>query len=704
MITELVKQAADHYIARIMSYAVEKGLIDVSYPIASEHDTDHPFPMAHFNQAYRVHPWIYSCVRVIATSASHVPLKLFREIKTGDKITNEPIPGHELAAVFQRPNPHTSQQQLMYATAAYLKINGNHYWWLVRGGGGRVEMIIPIRPDRMKVIVEHDGEVVGYTYTVDGSSNRLEFDEVIHFKEFNPYNDHYGMPPLEAARRTLIDDVEAREYNTNLLRNSAVPRGALVTEQKISDRDFERLKVEWEAAHKGALNANRVAILEKGLSFQNIGMSQKDMDFIDKLKMNRNEFGSIFGVPPSKLNDTENQPYANAIVQERDFWHDTVIPTLSNVTDTINLNMWKLHGRAFNTLEPIKVDSDLSNVLALRRESLDLAEADRENVAAGLRTINEIRERDNLEPTEYGDVWWRQGALMPTTTPADVTTPGNIAAMGHRIIAPPLPFITLASKADEYLAFAIQQDHFEKLVTAFVDKLFADQRRIVLRNFERLVAIGRVSAKPITVKLTQSEVDALLFNIRSAKSLTEAAYRPVVRRMVKAGGQRGIELASVPGAFDVRAPDAVAFMKTKAQTFATHINETTWNELRVSLGNGLKEGENSLSLAKRVDRIFKGRRANAATIAQTETTSALNGGVMKGFKQSKVVETKTWLIAGDGLERKDHADAVSNNQDVPLDSPFQVGGELLDFPGDPNASAAQVVNCRCTISPGVRKD
>ena len=56
---------------------------------------------------------------------------------------------------------------------------------------------------------------------------------------------------------------------------------------------------------------------------------------------------------------------------------------------------------------------------------------------------------------------------------------------------------------------------------------------------------------------------------------------------------------------------------------------------------------------------------------------------------------KTWLATADARTREDHEDA--DGQQVGLDEPFIVGGEELAYPGDPDGSDEQTINCRCTF-------
>jgi hypothetical protein len=57
---------------------------------------------------------------------------------------------------------------------------------------------------------------------------------------------------------------------------------------------------------------------------------------------------------------------------------------------------------------------------------------------------------------------------------------------------------------------------------------------------------------------------------------------------------------------------------------------------------------------------------------------------------------KEWVAAADERTRPDH-DNVSALP-IPMDSLFQVGSDMLAYPGDPNGSPEQVINCRCAQS------
>ncbi len=56
-----------------------------------------------------------------------------------------------------------------------------------------------------------------------------------------------------------------------------------------------------------------------------------------------------------------------------------------------------------------------------------------------------------------------------------------------------------------------------------------------------------------------------------------------------------------------------------------------------------------------------------------------------------------WLSARDSAVRETHAEA--DGQVASMGQAFTVGGERLEYPGDPSGSPAETANCRCSLLP-----
>jgi SPP1 gp7 family putative phage head morphogenesis protein len=133
------------------------------------------------------------------------------------------------------------------------------------------------------------------------------------------------------------------------------------------------------------------------------------------------------------------------------------------------------------------------------------------------------------------------------------------------------------------------------------------------------------------------------------------------------------------------------------------VNITTRRELRDTLREGYLAGEGIPQLATRVESIYSAAEGyRSEMIARTEIISAANAGSVDGMKESGVVDKKEWIATLDGRERDEHGDA--SGQIVDLDGTFDIGGEDLDYPGDPSGSAEMTINCRCAVAPVMKED
>jgi uncharacterized protein with gpF-like domain len=93
---------------------------------------------------------------------------------------------------------------------------------------------------------------------------------------------------------------------------------------------------------------------------------------------------------------------------------------------------------------------------------------------------------------------------------------------------------------------------------------------------------------------------------------------------------------------------------------------------------------------------FGDRKSDYSTerIARTTMTGASNAGSYEAWKQSEVVKGKAWISAlQPGRTREAHS--AAHGQTVGLNEMFLVDGENLMYPGDPQGSPGNIINCLC---------
>ena len=128
-----------------------------------------------------------------------------------------------------------------------------------------------------------------------------------------------------------------------------------------------------------------------------------------------------------------------------------------------------------------------------------------------------------------------------------------------------------------------------------------------------------------------------------------------------------------------------SYSDERAHVIADYLRE----QVREQFSQGLSQEEVRANVLRIVN-----RKGSAERIARTETHTAMERGAWEAARSLGVRLVKEWVALDDTLTRPDHS--AADGQIREIDDPFTVGNESLQYPGDPTASAKQVVNCRCT--------
>ena len=153
--------------------------------------------------------------------------------------------------------------------------------------------------------------------------------------------------------------------------------------------------------------------------------------------------------------------------------------------------------------------------------------------------------------------------------------------------------------------------------------------------------------------------------------------------------------------------DILVFLSGEGGAKIVSVRGTLIEDIIKAIEDKLKNDTSLINLQNAIYEIVQRSQQfykwQALRIARTETTFASAYAAMRAASQSNFEMTKEWVAAKDDRTRRDHR--LENGQIVDFNDPFIMNdGSQLQYPGDPKGTAAQVINCRCTIAFKAKKD
>lgn len=621
--------------------------------------------------------WVYACVTIIANNVAKVPLRLYQK-KDGKWIK---IEDHPLIELFDNPDPLYTNIEIWRLLMLWLELTGNAYLYLPQNRLGVPAEIWPIPPDRMWVVPDSKEVIKGYLYRHGGKEIAFEREEILHFKYPNPGNVYYGMGTLEAAAYSYDIDLYMKKYSLNFFKNDATPRAVLETDQTLNEGTIDRLRKAWYKVYGGVEQAGKIAILQAGAKYKALQINPRDLDYLAGRKATREDILAIFGVPASKLGLVEDVNRANAEANDLTFQSEVVLPRLKLLEARLNKDLVS----RFDTWLRLEFDNP---VPADKEFGLKKQES---YVKSGIWTINEVREQNGDEGVSWGEMPWMPFNLVQVGSAEQAGGAAYQPEEGKGIVLDAA--LSEAEKSARWRGFLAIHTPAETHFKATLRRLFKLQRAEVLENLERAL-------KELAPQYDPALVDFILFSQSVWEDKFAEAADPHFKSMLRAGVEKALADLSIGDfEFDYQNPRVTTFLKQRKMRFSFEVNETTLEKLKAELVEGLNAGEAVTELAGRVNKIFdfaEGYRAER--IARTETTIASNTGIFEAYSQTGIVKKKMWLTARDESVRSTHA--ALDGEVVELEGAFTTpSGDILNYPGDPQGSAAEIINCRCTLLP-----
>ena len=293
--------------------------------------------------------------------------------------------------VAKRPNRFQNPFEWREMLQGHLALRGNAFNQIITNPRGEIIELMPIHPDRVKIELLPSGE---YRYRISdrsGSEVILPRGEVWHLRGLSS-DGLMGMSPIELARENLGTALAAQGYGARFFANDAKPTGGWI-EFPGSFKDSEAKKVFRESYQQAQSGSNRgkVLVLENGMKFHEVGVTNKDAQFLELRKFQITDVARLFRVPPHMIADLDRATFSNIEQQSLEFVMHTMTPWAER---------WEASIQSELLLESddIEIEFDFANLM--RGDASSRSSYYQSGIQNGWLTRNEARIAENLNPID----------------------------------------------------------------------------------------------------------------------------------------------------------------------------------------------------------------------------------------------------------------------------------------------------------------
>ena len=358
---------------------------------------------------------VFACVRLLSEDVASLPFGIYKRLERGkEKADRHPL----YYLIHDSPNDNMTAFAFKECMMTNLLLWGNAYAQIIRDRYGNVLSLHPLRSSRVAVSKDENGEQI-YKYTNDkGVTFTLTREQMFHVSGIS-YDGITGLSPIGVAREAVGLAKATEIYGNKFFANGARPGGVL--EHPGTIKDPEKVRKSWETVYKGANNAHKIAVLEEGMKYHDIGLPQKDAQFLETRQFQLNEICRIFRVPPHLVGDLSKATFSNIEHQSIDYVVHTLRPWLVRWEQAVNmqlLNEWERR----EYFSKYNVDGLLRGDFGARMRGYAVG---RQN---GWYSANDIREMEDLNPLpedQGGDLYLVNGNMVTAADAAKIMEGGD---------------------------------------------------------------------------------------------------------------------------------------------------------------------------------------------------------------------------------------------------------------------------------------
>ena len=674
-------------------------------------------------QPYRYHSLIFACCTYITRNVSRLPWYMYN--------LDEPetfLHDHPVLDLLRKPHPLLTKTTFLQAImlsillpsgGAGKKAKGGQCFILCMDEKGnhtdltRGDIPVLLMPMNDNFITAHTVKadnglqtVLGWKFEVPSEPASKDIyltNEIIRVSQFNPYSWVEGISNYHPAATALMLDLKSDLYNDSIFSNFGVPTGVISTEQPLTPEQRREEMRHWVETMGGLSNAQKVAIMSKGLTYKHIGLTNVDMQYSEMKDFIKKNGIMSFGVNRIALGDYEKINYATIREGRKMLWHDVNLPMAEMICEALNYDWIRYIDKN------LRIGLDTSKVEYLKTDNKPRAETAAILVdkcflppAMALRKANIILTDDELKEAPWLNsnptLLKPQKINNPSGDDDDDDDDDDIYDDGKgklKLIEKKEPTVSISQDEKDnwwygYVERVLNPN--EKKYIKILRSFFDEQRN----DIQDKVDDWR-SKQDRHVRAIEFTLDDILIDRRKQDDKILRVSKPIHKDQLElTEEQLKVELGQLV-AWNVT-DDTVDKSINRRAKFLRGLNNTTFKSVQdealelfnIATAEDWTPGEFAKEIKKKFNSIYERRKNQAMTIARTEIGSVTEDARYVAFVMEDI-QYHQWVSAADEKVRVSHAQ--ENTHIVKVGIRFPVTNLL--HPLDDSGLPEEVINCRC---------
>jgi phage portal protein BeeE len=177
-----------------------------------------------------------------------------------------------------------------------------------------------------------------------------------------------------------------------------------ICEQELVSQELKNLRESFSSEYAGINKAHKIGVLEQGLKYTRIGVEPEAAQFLESRRFSVEEIARWYRIPPHMLADLERATFSNIEHQSMAYVRQTLVPWLVRYEQELARKLFEP-----SEMNSLYIKFNVEGLL--RGDAMTRAEYNSKLFNIGALSVNEIREKEDLNPVEGGDEYFINTSL-----------------------------------------------------------------------------------------------------------------------------------------------------------------------------------------------------------------------------------------------------------------------------------------------------